>query len=100
GLGATLIGAIAVASVLWRQPIDQLQSRFARDATIVTGLGSLTMPLLRRLAETAHSPRAVIVIEPDEDNPLLEEARLTGARIVIGDPSSPAMLRPIISAWR
>ncbi len=100
GLSATLIGAIAVASVLWRQPLDRLQSRFARDATIFSGLSTLTLPLLRRLTERARSPHDVIVIEPDEDNPVLEEAKLTGARIVIGDPSSPHPLRPIIEAWR
>jgi hypothetical protein len=100
GLGATGIGAIAFASVLWRQPLDQLQSRFAKEATIFTGLDVLTIPLLKRLTETARSPRAIIVIEPDEDNPLLKEARLTGARVVIGDPAAPDVLRPIISAWR
>jgi hypothetical protein len=100
GLGATLIGALAFASVLWRQPLSRLQSRFARDATILTGLSTLTMPLLKRLAETQRSPRAVIVIEPDEDNSLLEEARLTGARVVVGDPASADLLGPIISAWR
>ena len=60
----------------------------------------LTIPLLKQLTEAARSPRAIIVIEPDEDNPLLEEARLTGARVVIGDPASPDLLRPIISALR
>jgi hypothetical protein len=100
GLGATLIGALAVASVLWRKPLDRLQSRFARDATIFTGLSAATVPLLGRLAEQARSPRDVIVIEPDKDNPLLEKARLTGARVLIGDPASPHLLRPIISAWR
>ena len=68
GLGATLIGALAVASVLWRQPLDRLQSRFARDATIFTGLSPATLPLLRRLAKEARSPRDIIVIEPDADN--------------------------------
>ncbi|MDX6422264.1 MAG: hypothetical protein QOG28_6884 [Trebonia sp.] len=100
GLGATLIGALAVASVLWRQPLDRLQSRFAFDVTIFTGLTPLTIPLLKQLTETARSPRAIIVIEPDEGNPLLKEARLTGARVVIGDPASPHILRPIISAVR
>lgn len=100
GLGATGIGAIAFASVLWRQPLDRLQSRFAFDVTIFTGLDVLTVPLLKRLTETARSPRAIIVIEPDEDNPLLKEARLTGARVVIGDPASPDLLHPIISAVR
>lgn len=100
GLGATGIGAIAVAAVLWRQPLDRLQSRFAYDVTIFTGLGSLTIPLLRQLTKAARSPRAIIVIEPDEDSPLLEEARRTGARVVIGNPASPDLLRPIISSWR
>jgi hypothetical protein len=100
GLGATGIGAIAIASVLWRQPLDRLQSRFAFDATIFTGLSPLTIPLLKRLTEAARSPRAIIVIEPDEDNPLLKEARLTGARVVIGDPALPELLRPIISSLR
>ena len=100
GLGATLIGALAVASVLWRKPLDRLRSRFASDATIVTGLSPATIPLIRRLSETARSPRDIIVIEPDDDHPLIKEAKLTGARVVIGDPASPHLLRPIISAWR
>ena len=100
GLGATLIGAIAVASLLWRKPLDRLQSRFAYDVTIFTGLSALTIPLLRRLAEEARSPRAIIVIEPDDKNPLLEEARLTGVRVVIGKPESPHILRPIIFSVR
>jgi hypothetical protein len=100
GLGATLIGALAVASVLWQKPLDRLQSRFARDATIVTGLSAATIPLIRRLSEMARSPRDIIVIEPDDAHPLLKEAKLTGVRIVIGDPASPQLLRPIISAWR
>lgn len=100
GLGATGIGAIAVASVLWRKPLDRLQSRFAYDVTIFTGLNDLSMPLLKRLTRDARSPRAIIVIEPDDKNPLLEEARLTGARVVIGPPNSPHILRPIIAAAR
>jgi hypothetical protein len=100
GLGTTLIGALTVASVLWRQPLNRLQSRFARDATIFAGLSLLTMPLLKQLAATRGRPGAIVVIEPDEEHPLLEEARLTGARVVIGEPSSAELLRPVISAWR
>lgn len=101
GLGATGIGAIAVASVLWRKPLDRLQSRFAYDVTIFAGLNALSVPLLKRLTQDApRGPRAIIVIEPDDKNPLLEEARLTGARVVIGPPDSSHILRPIISAWR
>src|SRR3984893_13666389 len=100
GLGATGIGAIAFASVLCRPPLDRLQSRFAFDVTIFTGLDVLTVPLLKQLTEAARSPRAIIVIEPDEGNPLLKEAKLTGARLVIGDPASPGLLQPIISPGR
>jgi hypothetical protein len=66
GLGATQIGALTVGSVLWRQPLDRLRSRFARDATIFTGLSLLTVPLLRQLAATQRNPGAIVVIEPDE----------------------------------
>ena len=41
-LGATLIGALTVATVLWRQPLDRLRARLVRDATIVTGLDRMT----------------------------------------------------------
>jgi hypothetical protein len=98
--GATVVGALAVGAVLWREPVDRLRSRFARDATVFTGLDPLTLPLLRRLAETARSPRDIIVIEQDEKHPLLDEARLTGARVIIGPPASPRLLQPIISGAR
>lgn len=100
GLGATGVGAITFASVLWRKPLDRLQSRFAYGVTIFTGLSPLTLPLLRRLAQHASSPRDIIVIEPDENHPLLEEVKLSGARLVIGQPDSERILRPIISSWR
>jgi hypothetical protein len=99
GLGATLIGAVAVAAVLWRQPVERLRSRFAREVTIFTGLDALTLPLLTRLSDPA-SGRKVIVIEPDETHPLLDEARATGARVIIGDPAETRLLEPIISGWR
>jgi hypothetical protein len=80
--------------------LDRLQTRFVRDVIIFTGLSPLTMPLLRRLAETARGPHAIVVIEPDRANALLDEARSLGTRVVIGSPVSPDLLRPIISTWR
>ena len=79
-LGATLIGALAVLTTLWREPLARLRARFVKDATIFTGLDPLTMPLLQRLAETGR-PSRIVVIEPDSNHPLLEDARATeGAR--------------------
>jgi hypothetical protein len=99
GLGATLIGAIAVGTVLWQQPVERLRSRFARKATVFTGLDQLTLPLLMRLADPA-ARRNVIVIEPDETHSLLDEARAAGARVIIGPPAAARLLQPIVSGWR
>jgi TrkA-N domain len=94
-LGATLVGALTVAAALWRQPLARLQARLVRDATIFTGLDTLAMPLLQRLAQTRR-PGNIVVIEPDSNHPLLDEARATGANVMIGDPTSPRVLLPII----
>jgi hypothetical protein len=98
-LAATLIGALTVAVVLWRQPVDRLRARWVRDATIVTGLDHMTLPLLQRLAQTFR-PASIVVIEPDASHPLLDEARATGAHIMIGQPSSPRVLLPVIAGRR
>lgn len=98
-LGATLVGALAAATVLWRQPVDRLRARVARDATVVAGLDAMSMPLLWRLAATGR-PGRIVVIEPDSSHPLLEEARATGARVMIGDPASRRVLLPVLAGWR
>jgi hypothetical protein len=98
-LAATLAGALAVAAVLWRQPLDRLRARFVRDATVVTGLDAMTIPLLRQLAKTGR-PASIVVIEPDSSHPLLEEARTTGVRVMIGDPASERILLPVLAAGR
>ncbi len=98
-LAATLIGALAAAAVLWQQPLGRFKARFVRDATILTGLDALTMPLLRKLTETGR-PASIVVIEPDAGHPLLDEARSTGAHVMVGDPASARILLPIIAGWR
>jgi hypothetical protein len=98
-LGATLVGALAATALLWRQPLDRLRARVARDATLVTGLDAMSIPLLWRLASTGR-PGRIVVIEPDSSHPLLEEARATGARVMIGDPTSRRALLPVLAGWR
>ena len=87
-LGATLTGALTVAAVLWRQPLDRMRARLVRDATILTGLDSMTIPLLQQLAQTSR-PGSIVVIEPDASHPLLDEARATGAQVMVGQPGVP-----------
>jgi hypothetical protein len=98
-LGATLVGAAAVAAVLWREPIGRLRARMVRDATVLTGLDAMTLPLLRHLTPTGRE-RNIVVIEPDGNHPLLDEARGTGAHIMIADPTSARVLRPVLRGWR
>jgi hypothetical protein len=98
-LGATMVGAIAAAAVLWRKPMSRLQARAVSDATVFIGLDAMTMPVLRHLAG-AGRPNRIIVIEPDITHPMLDEARATGARIMIGDPASERVLRPVLAGWR
>jgi hypothetical protein len=101
GLAAILIGAASTAAVvLWKDPVQQIQSRFARNATVFTGLSERTLRLLRLLAEQAGKAEDIVVIEPDKDNTLLAAARLTGARVIIGEPADPRVLRPVIRGWR
>jgi hypothetical protein len=95
-LAATLVGAVAAVSVLWRDPVGRLRSRFVRDAIVLTGLNGMTLPLLQRLAETGR-PASIVVIEPDSDHQLLDEARVTGARIMIGQPTSERLLTPVLA---
>jgi hypothetical protein len=95
-LAATLVGAVAAASVLWRDPVGRLRSRFVRDAIVLTGLDGMTLPLLQRLAETSR-PASIVVIEPDSDHQLLDEARATGARVMIGQPTSERVLTPVLA---
>jgi hypothetical protein len=98
-LGATLVGALTAAAVLWRQPVDRMRARLVRDATIFTGLDTMTMPLLEQLARTFR-PASIVVIEPDASHPLLDQARATGAHVMIGQPASSRVLLPVIAGSR
>ena len=76
-----------------------MRARLVRDATIFTGLDSMTIPLLRQLAQTFR-PASIVVIEPEASHPLLDEARATGAHVMIAQPSSPRVLLPVIAGRR
>jgi hypothetical protein len=98
-LGAIFVGAIAAAAALWRQPVGRLRASLVKDATILTGLDAMTIPLLHRLT-SAGRPSSVVVIEPDHNHPLLGEARSTGAQIVVADPRSEQVLLPMVRGLR
>jgi hypothetical protein len=96
---ATLVGAIAATSVIWRGPWGRLRGRFVRDVTVFTGLDAMTTPLLRQLTRQER-PSSIVIVEPDGDHPRLAEVRATGARVMVGDPASDRVLLPILVGWR
>jgi hypothetical protein len=95
-LGATLVGFLTAAAVLWQQPIARLRARLVWDATVLVGLDAMTISLLRRLAEVGR-PGRIVVIEPDAGHPLLDAARATGARIMMANPALPNVLLPVLA---
>ena len=95
-LGATFTGVAAAATVLWRAELDRLKTRFVGELTVMTGLDEMTVALLGRLV--AESGRGkVVLVEADPNHPLLEEARATGARVIIADPGRAGALRPVLT---
>jgi len=98
-LGATLVGFLAAAAILWRQPVGRIRARLVKDATILTGLDAMTIPLLRHLTSGGRA-NSVVVIEPDGRHPLLAEASTTGAQIVVADPTSERVLMPLLRGLR
>jgi hypothetical protein len=95
-LGVTFIGVAAAAAVLWRTEIDRLKTRFVGDLTVMTGLDEMTVALLGRLVAESGKGR-VVLVEADPNHPLLEEARATGARVIIADPGRAGTLRPVLT---
>jgi hypothetical protein len=97
GVAATLTGLVTAGAGVWRPPLDFLRSRLTPNVVIFTGLDPLTLPLLGRLMDDWEP---VVVIEPDPAHPLLEQARQTRARIIIGNPWAQGVLEPLVVNWR
>ena len=95
-LSATFTGVAAAAAVLWRAEIDRLKTRFVGELTVMTGLDEMTVALLGRLVAESGKGR-VVLVEADPNHPLLEEARATGARMLIADPRRAGTLRPVLT---
>lgn len=82
--------------------VEQLQALnvrlFARNHTIICGLGQKGLLLARRLREQG---RRVVVIELDAENDLIRPARAIGCVVLVGDATEPYMLnKAVISRAR
>ena len=78
------------AAVIFREQLQLLGLRFFRDHVVICGLGR--KGLLLTQAFRARGER-VVVIEQDEANSHLEQAREAGALVLIGSAGDPLQLR-------
>ena len=72
--------------------IESVRIRLMSGHAIVSGLGEKGSLLVRSLGERDEE-KGVVVIERDPDNQFLQAARLSGARVVIGDAREDKILR-------
>lgn len=82
--------AILTLAALFRDQMQQLTLRFARNHVVICGLGRMGLLLA---GECNRSGRRVVVIEIDPANPYIEPARRAGTAVIVGDAANPEHLR-------
>lgn len=81
--------AIQALLAIFREQWHIFGLRFAKDHAIVCGLGDRGLRLTQDLLD--HGYR-VVVVEKDEDNPLLDQCREQGSVVLVGDARDKTML--------
>jgi len=82
--------AIQAFAFLFREQIRYLRLWFIRDHVVVCGLSRKGVLLIKSLLQQGFT---VVVIELDEGNDLIEQLRIRGAIILVGDATDQAVLR-------
>ncbi|HMA54731.1 MAG TPA: NAD-binding protein, partial [Acidobacteriota bacterium] len=81
--------AIQALLAIFREQWHMFGLRFANDHAIVCGLGERGLRLTQDLLDHGHR---VVVIEKDEDNPLLDQCRRQGSVVLVGDARDTTLL--------
>jgi hypothetical protein len=81
--------AVQALALLFYEQFHLLRARFVRDHVVICGLGRKGLLLARGFRQRGD---AVVVIEMDEDNELLEQCRELGATVLIGNAASQEVL--------
>ena len=91
-----VVAAVGVVSRVFRAQLDRFRVRWARRLVLVTGLGETGLAVLTRLlvGRDEHTTVAVLVDSPGD--PLIERARLRGARVVAVNPLNERRLRSLL----
>lgn len=123
GSAALVLGALAVFLRLLRPTVDRFRVRWAGDVDVVVGLTPATLPLIEALVDDDRrrhdAPRWfrrtlgdgwrwfvrlvlrarrtwVVVVHANPADPLVAEARASGAIVYLADPTSELVLRRVV----
>ena len=89
-LVAALYGATAAVFAVFGEHLARFRLSRASGHTVVCGLGDRGLHIAEQLLREGHR---VAVVERDEHAPLLDRVRAAGAVAVIGDATSPTVLK-------
>lgn len=96
---APAITASAVIDAALRVLAPERRLERLRDHVVVAGAGQLTLLYLQRLRQADARGRVVVVVPPEAARAAAELKGALGARVVLGDVSSPAVLRRLNLAY-
>lgn len=85
-----VLGAVSAAVALLGERLSRLRLRLARDHVVVCGLGQRGLKIAEEFSAAGHR---VAVIERNEADPHVAQAREAGAVVLIGDAADDLALR-------
>ena len=86
----TALTAVEAFALLFQQQFDQVRLRFLRNHIVICGLSHKGYLLTCGFRENGYR---VVVIEKDPSNNLLEQCRILGAIVLVGDATDHDVLR-------
>lgn len=81
---------LQASALIFREQVDRVRGRLARDHVVVCGLGEKGLRLAGSFREAG---RRVVAVEADGQSAAVAAARSRGAAVVLGDAADPAVLR-------
>ncbi|MBN1483305.1 MAG: NAD-binding protein [Chloroflexia bacterium] len=82
--------ALQALMILFHEQISMVRLRTIREHVVICGLGRRGHLLAQRFREQG---RRVVLLERDEDNPLINHCREMGAIVLLGDATSDELLQ-------
>ncbi|MEW6366036.1 MAG: NAD-binding protein [Acidobacteriota bacterium] len=82
--------AVQALLALFHEQLQLLRVRFVKNHVVICGLGQRGLHLAQGFRDRGYR---VVVVEHDEDDPLIGSCRERGAIVLMGDARDPAILR-------